>query len=184
MYRFSFLAACAFCFLFSAPLQGRERCGTESRFQGLRQSDPKKFMQAMQHYSTLRSRFQSAQPAAGNRSIYTIPVVVHVVYKNAGENLSDAQVISQIDVLNEDVARLNADTTNTPAAFNVAGPTSFRFCLAQRDPDDNPTNGIVRVMTVVPLFSDSSNDVKYTISGGSDAWDVERYLNIWVCAMD
>ena len=52
-----------------------------------------------------------------NTSIITIPVVVHIVYYNNTENISDNQIFSQIDILNEDFRRLNADTTNTPAGF-------------------------------------------------------------------
>src|SRR4051812_9191807 len=47
------------------------------------------------------------------QSVITIPVVVHVVYNGTAENISDAQIFSQIDVLNEDFSRSNADTGNT-----------------------------------------------------------------------
>ena len=48
-----------------------------------------------------------------NTSVITIPVVVHVVYYNNTENISDNQIFSQIDILNEDFRRLNSDTINT-----------------------------------------------------------------------
>lgn len=115
--------------------------------------------------------------------VYTIPVVVHVVWRTASQNISDAQVQSQIDVLNEDFARLNSDTTNTPSAFRgVAAATPFRFCLAQVDPNGNPTNGIERRQTTVSSFSTNDN-VKSYATGGMDQWDENRYLNIWVCSM-
>ena len=58
--------------------------------------------------------------ASGTRAdVITIPVVVHVVYENDLENISDAQVLSQIDVLNEDLRRLNADAADTPAEFDA-----------------------------------------------------------------
>jgi hypothetical protein len=77
-----------------------------------------------------------AYGAAGLRSgLIRIPVVVHVVWHTAAENISDAQIASQIDVLNEDFRRLNADATSTPAAFGaVAADARLEFVLAVRGP--------------------------------------------------
>ncbi len=111
----------------------------------------------------------------------TIPVVVHVVWKTATQNITDQQVFSQIDVLNEDYGRNNADTINTPSGFQpVAANTGIQFCMAQVDPNGNPTNGIDRVQTGANSFS-GNNDVKFSSSNGADAWDPSRYFNIWVC---
>jgi hypothetical protein len=55
--------------------------------------------------------------AKPQRNTITIPVVVHVVYRLASENISDAQIQSQINILNEDFRKLNPDFNNTPAAF-------------------------------------------------------------------
>ena len=116
-----------------------------------------------------------------NTSIITIPVVVHIVYYNNTENISDNQIFSQIDILNEDFRRLNADTTNTPAGFlPVAADCEIEFCLAQKDPNGNTTTGITRTQTSQTSFS-TNDDVKYTASGGHDAWNSSEYLNIWVC---
>lgn len=68
--------------------------------------------------------------------------------------------MSQIDALNEDFARLNADTNNTPVAFRTAASaTQFQFCLAQRDPSGMTTNGIERRQTTVTSFT-TNDDVK------------------------
>ncbi|MFM7913655.1 MAG: zinc metalloprotease, partial [Bacteroidota bacterium] len=78
---------------------------------------------------------------------YNIPVVFHVIYQNASDtwNISAAQIQSQVDILNEDFKRLNADTMNAPANFRaVAAGSNINFCLAQRDPQGNPSTGIVR----------------------------------------
>jgi hypothetical protein len=113
--------------------------------------------------------------------IYTIPVVVHVVYKTGSQNISDAQIQSQIDVLNQDFARLNADTTSTPSGFvSIASATNFQFCLAQQDPSGQPSNGIDRRQTTVSTFQ-PNDDMKDFSTGGLNAWDVNKYLNIWVC---
>lgn len=117
-----------------------------------------------------------------NREIITIPVVVHIVYKTAAQNISDNQVFSQIAVLNEDYRKKNADTNLIPAIFkNLSADVQVQFCLAQRTPDNNWTNGIERRQTTLTSFTQSSNAVKSYSKGGLDAWDASRYLNIWVC---
>jgi hypothetical protein len=119
--------------------------------------------------------------------VITIPVVVHVVYNTAAQNISDAIVQSQIDVLNADFRRTNADRTNTPSAFaGVASDFEIQFALATRDPQGNATNGIVRKSTTKTYFEYGGSDsqgvhVKQSSQGGSDAWDTRSYLNMWVC---
>ena len=119
--------------------------------------------------------------AGGTRATVTIPVVVHVVYNNATENISDAQILSQIDVLNDDFRRNNADAVFTAAGFlGVAADTEIEFCLASVDPSGNPTTGITRTSTTKTSFS-TDDKVKQTSQGGIDAWDRDSYLNLWVC---
>lgn len=116
-----------------------------------------------------------------SRVVITLPVVVHVVYHTASQNISDEQVLSQIAVLNKDYRRLNADTVNTPSPFKPLGADiQVEFCMARRDPNNNPTTGITRTFTNNTLFG-LDNAVKFTASGGIDGWDRNRYLNIWVC---
>lgn len=111
----------------------------------------------------------------------TIPVVVHLLYNTQAQNISDAQILSQIDVLNKDFARKNSDSVNTPNVFkSVAAGSGIRFCLAKRDPKGNPTNGIVRKYTYRTSFT-ANGVCKLSSQGGDDAWDCNRYLNIWVC---
>lgn len=128
-------------------------------------------------------------PTANRTSatLYTIPVVVHVVYNTSAQNLSDAIIQSQIDVLNKDFSRTNADASNTPAAFlGVAADCQIRFQLATRDPNGNTTTGIVRKSTTRSYFEYGGSDpngvfVKQSANGGSDAWNTSQYLNMWVC---
>ncbi|MFM1744957.1 MAG: hypothetical protein RLZZ630_894, partial [Bacteroidota bacterium] len=108
------------------------------------------------------------------------PVVVHVLYANANQNITDAQIASQIEVLNEDFSRLNPDTNNTPAAFQgIAGSPQINFCLAQVDPNGAPTSGIERRQTTTSSFGTNDN-IKRFVNGGLDAWDPTQYFNIWV----
>lgn len=119
------------------------------------------------------------------RPVITIPVVVHVVYNTSEENILDAQIYSQINVLNEDFRRLNADIYGAPVAFRgTSTDPLFEFCLAQRDPNGNPTNGITRTYTSINVFDTICTNIKciwFDILGGKDGWNTAEYLNIWVC---
>ena len=77
-----------------------------------------------------------------------IPVVVHVVWRTNAENISDAQIASQIAVLNRDFRKTNADVGSTPSVFApLCADARIEFELASTDPSGNPTDGIVRVKT-------------------------------------
>lgn len=113
--------------------------------------------------------------------IIAIPVVIHLLFNNSAQNLSDAQILSQITALNNDYRRLNADAENTPEVFkSLAADTKIMFCLAQVDPNGRATRGIVRKHTDVEYFL-GDDAMKFSGAGGDDAWDSKRYLNIWVC---
>lgn len=122
-----------------------------------------------------------ANPQKQTRAVKTIPVVFHVVYNTAAQNVSDAQIQSQLAVLNADFRKMNADWTNTPAVFQgLVADCEIEFCLAQQDPNGNATTGINRVSTNKTSFS-TNDAVKYTAQGGANIWDRNKYLNIWVC---
>ncbi len=117
-----------------------------------------------------------------NNLLVTVPVVVHVLYNTPQQNISEAQILSQITVLNQDFARLNADTAQTPAPFKPLGAnTQIQFCLAKRDPNGNATDGITRTQTSVTEFSPQDPRIFSTAQGGLDIWDRDKYLNIYVC---
>ncbi|MDQ0106607.1 hypothetical protein J2T02_001718 [Chitinophaga terrae (ex Kim and Jung 2007)] len=113
----------------------------------------------------------------------TIPVVVHVVLDDTAA-VTTEQVISQIEVLNRDYNAANPDVSQVPAVWkSLVGNTRINFCLAQRTPSGEPTNGIVKVKTPAGQSYSVTNgapDVKYNSTGGSNAWDTRKYLNIWV----
>lgn len=111
------------------------------------------------------------QNKALSGGVATIPVVVHVVYNTSSQNISLSQIQSQIDVLNDDFRRMNADAGNTPGDFvGVAADTDIEFCLID----------VTRTSTSVSSFG-TNNSVKSASSGGADAWDRDQYLNIWIC---
>jgi PKD repeat protein len=106
--------------------------------------------------------------------VRVIPVVFHIIHEGGNENISAAQCQSQIDVLNADFRRLNADTGNTPAPFQaIGGDAEIEFRMAQLDPNGNCTDGIVR------LFSTLTNNARNNIKSLS-YWPSNKYLNIWV----
>jgi hypothetical protein len=155
-------------------------CGTNEYQAAMEQQDPSIINRREEIEQFTRDFVISNQ--GGDRNIIRIPVVVHVVHNIPAENISDAQIQSQITVLNQDFRRLNSDVANTPGAFSsLAGDAQIEFCLASVDPNGNPTNGILRVPTSVTSFSTSGNGVKSSSSGGSNAWNSSRYLNMWIC---
>jgi len=142
------------------------------------------YPQAAEHLEAIEEftqRFVERGGELTDRNAITIPVVVHVVYRTTTENISEAQILSQMNVLNADFRKLNSDASLIPSAFaGVAADAQIQFCLATVDPNGNPTSGIVRKSTTRTSFS-TNNYVKYDAYGGSNAWPADRYLNVWVC---
>lgn len=119
----------------------------------------------------------------------TVPVVVHIVMQNPSL-VTDAQVYEQLQMLNADFSASNTDIANVPNVWQpIIGDAQIQFCLAQRTPNGDPSTGIIRKVTSrtsfdVPGAGNSAQDVKYNATGGDDAWDYRRYLNIWVCVLN
>jgi hypothetical protein len=115
--------------------------------------------------------------------VVKIPVVVHVVYRTPEENISDEQIKSQIAVLNDDYQAKNSDISKVPNPLKpVIGDARIQFSLATSDPAGRPTAGITRTKTDRAGFA-TDDSVKSLVGGGTDAWDTERYLNIWVATL-
>ncbi len=180
-------------------------CGSELNLSLIQQNNPTRYQSIMaleqhtQNYiNSVNNGNNTARLATPNSTII-IPVVVHILHRGepigVGRNISVAQIQSQIDVLNEDFRRLNADRFNTPAVFQpVAGDPNFEFRLACIDPNGNATTDITRTMAGVEQFNPLGNrnsdgsfneqaiGIKFA-SNGINAWATDRYLNIWVCDM-
>ncbi len=161
--------------------QSGRTCGSMDHLQQQIAADPA-VEQRMQQIEQATSQWLS-DPSHRTGAVITIPVVVHVVYNTTAQNISDAQVQSQIAVLNEDFRKLNADASLTPSIFSaLASDCQIQFCLAQRDPNGNATTGIIRKSTTTSSFSTNDN-MKRTANGGDDAWNSTQYLNLWSCNM-
>lgn len=112
---------------------------------------------------------------AKSDTVIVIPVVVHVIYKNGQENISDAQIYSQLDVLNADFRMNNTDISIVRPQFSKAD-VKLEFCLAKTDTNGNYTPGITRTFTTEDDIGRSQRcfDIRPN-------WNPTEYLNIWVC---
>ena len=102
--------------ILSANTFAQQRCGTTLQTQNLLQNNTE-FATAKQKVNSDTKKWMENNENYSTKSIITIPVVVHVVWKNPAQNISDAQILSQIDVLNKDFRKLNIDTLNTPTCL-------------------------------------------------------------------
>lgn len=178
LFQVTVLGLLYFFFTPSARSQEIRRCGTVEYLLMQEEKHPGA-IQKWKDASALAEKWVKDH-ASGTRSVITIPVVVHVVYHTAAENIPDHQIYSQIDVLNEDFNRRNADTFKTPSVWKSLGDSiNVKFCLAAYDPDGNLTTGITRTQTDVVSFD--GDNMKDSYNGGEDAWDTNNYLNVWVC---
>ncbi|MTI27253.1 fibronectin type III domain-containing protein [Fulvivirga kasyanovii] len=107
--------------------------------------------------------------AQARTGVLTIPVIVHVIYSNAQENISDAQIQSQIDVLNEDFRKLNSDVSGVPSEF-TATDMQIEFTLAQ----------ITRKSSSRTSWG-TNDDMKKSSQGGVDPIDPAHNMNMWIC---
>lgn len=101
-----------------------------------------------------------------------IPVVFNVIYNTAAQNVSDARIAEQIAVLNADYGATNTDIGNIPAAFkpSAAGDVKIRFKLVATNRKQNSKTG----------WKSNLEEMKKTSTGGIDATDVTKNMNIWV----
>lgn len=162
----------------------RRTCGAMQQHFQLLETNPsfRKNQVDLEHACQLRLRTAIRARLAP----YKITCVVHVVHNLATstEKISEAQVKSQIAVLNRDFRATNADKSKTPSVFSglVADPM-IEFALATKDPTGQATNGIIYTETTQTSFGDQGNPVKFKASGGAAAWNTKKYLNIWVCTL-
>ncbi|MEJ2004791.1 MAG: hypothetical protein P8X57_07480, partial [Cyclobacteriaceae bacterium] len=143
-----------FTALLPASLHAQDKCAIkpfqEFQEKQLNRAETKEEFEQWMADKLKRMKSASLSGIRSENQIVTIPVVVHIIHEGetlgSGTNIPAEQVISQIEVLNEDFRRLNEDRIQTPAEFEpVAADIEINFVLALRDPEGLPTNGIVRV---------------------------------------
>ena len=107
---------------------------------------------------------------------YVVPIVFHIIHNNGPENISDAQILDAVRILNEDYNKENPDWDNVRAEFlGIVGDVGVQFRLATKDPSGNCTPGITR--TVSALTNDGTSAMTALIH-----WPRDEYLNVWVAA--
>ena len=115
---------------------------------------------------------QQNQADLRNAAVFTIPVVVHIIHQNGSENISDAQVQSAIQHLNDALAH--------QGYYGAAGQGTnipIQFCLAQRNPNNQVTNGITRDVSGLSTLEMETDDAALK---NLNRWDPRQYVNIWV----
>ena len=149
------------------------QCGTQEVLERLMREDPT-LAQRMNDIENVTSRFAN-DPSAMNRLIagglIEIPVVVNVLYKTSAQNISDAQINSQIAVLNNDYQALNSDYNQVPSIFQPvrSGDIGIRFVLDK----------IVRKSTTKSSWG--TNDAMKKSASGIAPTNPTTELNLWCC---
>ncbi len=162
------------CLSLVSAAQNIRRCASNEYLKEL----DKKYPGMEEYVKNLPSQVTTSKKTRAE--VITIPVVVHIVYNTAAENLTDNYVTAQIDLLNKSYLRQNADTSNMRVDFKpYVGPAKIQFMLAQ----------IIRKSTAVTKFNyvtdiwgnNSADFVKQSSQGGDDAITPTKKLNIWIC---
>ncbi len=167
----------------SPEVPTKRSCGTMDVHRRLL-TESESYVRERDQIENMALAYKMGLRAVSRTGIVQIPVVVHVVWNTEEQNISDAQIQSQIEVLNEDFRMLNPDVSQVPPNWtDLVTDMGIEFFLATEDPDGKPTSGITRTQTSVPSFTHVNDKVKFSATGGEDAWPADRYLNIWVCQL-
>lgn len=157
-----------------------DKCLTDHYYKQMMANDPtfRANQQALEvETQQYVNQYVANKTGAQNKSasvVRVIPVVFHIIHEGGLENISRAQCLNQLETLNADYRRLNADTTNTPSVFKpLGGDCEVEFRIATLDPNGNCTDGVVRVYS--PLTNNARDNVK-----ALSYWPSNMYLNVWV----
>ncbi|MCX7743439.1 MAG: M43 family zinc metalloprotease [Flavobacteriales bacterium] len=160
------------CMHLSLFAQHNDWCGTDKKMEEIRQKYPERHIEweNLNQWIEENAEYIMSTSEGGQ---FIIPMVVHVIHNYGSENISDAQIVDAIRILNEDYNKQNADTANIVPAFKpIAGNAQFVFRLATKDPNGNCTNGITRTPSL--LTYDADDDSKII------SWPRAKYFNFWV----
>ena len=146
-------------------------CGTVEKNEELYLQHPELKQAYIDYVNDLKQN--APQKGAKSTTIYTIPMVFHVIHVNGTENISDANIIAQVARLNTDYRKLNTDITLAPPYFqSIAGDALIQFKLATIDPNGNCTNGIERIYSHKTFNADDNSKL--------NQWPRDKYFNVWV----
>lgn len=165
--------------------QNTGSCASDDKNNALLETDPV-FHRSFMYMEQRLMQQQGLNPDQRTNDIYTLPVVVHVIHNGeaygVGTNITDEQIVSAIDAMNEDFRHISGSN-----GYGDGPDVGIDFCLAARDPSGNPTTGIVRVNgSSVPNYSTmgieasaGNGAVEETVKALS-TWPRASYVNIWV----
>jgi len=174
---------------------------TEERGKGLGQNNCRSHELTQKYYESIgvwedfnEDYFQNAskvKPPASAKTpgINTIAVIFHVVHNpnNPSENVSYANIMNVFNDIQQDFQLLNADASQARSQFGfVPADANINFCLATRTPTGTPLTelGVIRVSTTEDWYNSDGgeeNKMKASSTGGSQIWDRNKYLNVWIC---
>ena len=130
-------------------------------------------------------------PKKGSRSgpMFIIPIVFHIVHTGGAENISDAQILDEVRILNLDYRNLNSDTGDVIAPFKpIVADCEIEFRLAQKDALGNCVSGITRTFSSKTLDGNEAmvRDVNMNLNNSTTDFNNyrfphDKYLNVWVC---
>ncbi|MEM6265155.1 MAG: M43 family zinc metalloprotease [Bacteroidota bacterium] len=143
-------------------------------------------LETVEQFETWLAEKLKHPPLQKTQAVITIPIVIHVIHSGenigSGSNLSNARILSQLDVLNEDFRR----ESGTPGFNNnaVGADTEIEFCPAVIDPSGSLLSvaGIHRINYQsqnlnAPPFSENYIE---TVVKPRTIWDPTKYFNMWV----
>jgi PKD repeat protein len=160
-------------FLFSQA-QEKKRCGTKDGYTAEELERDPELKQRLQALESFTRDYMNNPENLKSGSVIVVPVVFHIIHTYGQENISRAQVMDALRVINNDFRKLNADTSVIHASFKgIAADSEIEFRIAQLDPNGNCTDGITR--TVSEFTHSAGENVKTLVR-----WDRKKYLNVWV----
>lgn len=165
--------------------QTAEKCATDNLLKSAIQKDPS----IIQKMAVSEAKLQEYMKAHANEKsgvVYTIPIVIHIIHNGEpigeGSNISDEQIYSQIDRLNEDFRNTNADALDTAHPYYpIQADVEIEFCLASIDPEGNIASGIYRYNLQQPGWDRTSID---SFIKPLTIWNRYDYMNIWSINID
>ena len=162
-------------------LIAQERCAVPRLLEIRESKYPELNTENFENWIAVKKNLQTNSSERNQINIVQVPVVFHIIHNGeavgTGGNLLKSRIDRQLEILNEDFNRLNADTSETLSEFiNVTASFEIEFVYAKQDPDGFETDGIVRVPGSQASYSYQE---RATLSAES-YWPAEDYLNIWV----
>ncbi len=153
-------------------------CGTMGALVQQENEDPtlKKRMDSIE--KVMQEYIKNPTRDLGPGGVLIVPVVVHVIHNGdpvgSNENIDDLYILAQLDQITEDFRKMNSDAST---AWAQAADTEIEFCLAQLDPNGDPTTGILRHDISGGPWTSGSFDANVK---PSTIWDRDLYMNFWI----